>query len=166
MRWFALRQGQSADQAQQRGRAHWHGEAGQQSPTRLAAESHPDPGLRLSQTGRAPGMGGYQFRQALGEGAARTGGVATVETTQAQADVDCAPERGQISGVPVIVTVHGPARTPTIRTAATRSRAMCGDVYKVRAAAHDLLDAAARHRTELMHALFRGDPHPHCQALI
>src|SRR3954466_8950605 len=45
---------------------------------------------------------------------------------------------------------------PALRAAAAGSRALGGDGQKTRAVARDLFDAAARHRTELVHAPFYG----------
>src|SRR5215210_5150769 len=45
---------------------------------------------------------------------------------------------------------------PAIRAAPAGSRAARGDVKDPRVFARDLLDAAARHRTELVHAPFYG----------
>src|SRR4051812_17620011 len=45
---------------------------------------------------------------------------------------------------------------PAIRAAAAGPRALGGDGQKTRAVARDLFDAAARHRTELVHAPFYG----------
>src|SRR3954454_14533774 len=45
---------------------------------------------------------------------------------------------------------------PAIRAAAAGSRALGGDGQKTRVLARDLFDAAARHRTELVHAPFYG----------
>src|SRR3954463_13568678 len=45
---------------------------------------------------------------------------------------------------------------PATRAAAARSRAARGDVKDPRVVARDLFDAAARHRTELVHAPFYG----------
>src|SRR4051794_2368165 len=45
---------------------------------------------------------------------------------------------------------------PAIRAAAAGPRALRGDGQKTRAVARDLFDAAARHRTELVHAPFYG----------
>src|SRR3954453_17282643 len=43
-----------------------------------------------------------------------------------------------------------------LRAAGARPRALGGDGQKTRAVARDLFDAAARHRTELVHAPFYG----------
>src|SRR4051812_27064954 len=43
-----------------------------------------------------------------------------------------------------------------LRAAAAGSRALGGDGQKIRVLARDLFDAAARHRTELVHAPFYG----------
>src|SRR4051812_27038148 len=45
---------------------------------------------------------------------------------------------------------------PAIRAAAAGPRALRGDGQKTRVLARDLFDAAARHRTELVHAPFYG----------
>src|SRR3954468_9081950 len=45
---------------------------------------------------------------------------------------------------------------PAIRAAAAGPRAARGDVKDPRVVARDLFDAAARHRTELVHAPFYG----------
>src|SRR3954468_24366035 len=45
---------------------------------------------------------------------------------------------------------------PATRAAAAGSRAARGDVKDPRVVARDLFDAAARHRTELVHAPFYG----------
>src|SRR3954453_11509395 len=45
---------------------------------------------------------------------------------------------------------------PALRAAAAGPRALGGDGQKTRAVARDLFDAAARHRTELVHAPFYG----------
>src|SRR4051812_19569920 len=45
---------------------------------------------------------------------------------------------------------------PAIRAAAAGPRALGGDGQKTRVLARDLFDAAARHRTELVHALSYG----------
>src|SRR4051794_19092426 len=45
---------------------------------------------------------------------------------------------------------------PALRAAAAGPRARGGDGQKTRAVARDLFDAAARHRTELVHAPFYG----------
>src|SRR4051812_33202279 len=45
---------------------------------------------------------------------------------------------------------------PAIRAAAAGPRALGGDGQKTRAVARDLFDAAARHRTELVHTPFYG----------
>src|SRR5437764_10930972 len=45
---------------------------------------------------------------------------------------------------------------PALRAAAAGPRALGGDGQKIRALARDLFDAAARHRTELVHTPFYG----------
>src|SRR3954454_23332754 len=45
---------------------------------------------------------------------------------------------------------------PALRAAAAGPRALGGDGQKTRAVARDLFDAAARHRTGLVHAPFYG----------
>src|SRR3954447_18166810 len=45
---------------------------------------------------------------------------------------------------------------PALRAAAAGPRALGGDGQKTRVLARDLFDAAARHRTELVHAPFYG----------
>src|SRR3712207_2608872 len=45
---------------------------------------------------------------------------------------------------------------PALRAAAAGPRALRGDGQKTRVLARDLFDAAARHRTELVHAPFYG----------
>jgi hypothetical protein len=52
--------------------------------------------------------------------------------------------------------VNRPARLSAIRAAAAGSRALRGDGQKTRVVARDLFDAAARHRTELVHTPFYG----------
>ena len=78
--------------------------------------------------------------------------VVAIEPAHAQVDPERPPERGQIGWAPPIAAVDRPARTPAIRAAAARSRAVRGDVEETRAVTRDPLDAAARHRTELVHA--------------
>jgi hypothetical protein len=57
---------------------------------------------------------------------------------------------------PPVAAVNGPAGMSAIRAAAAGSRALGGDGQKTRVLARDLFDAAARHRTELVHAPFYG----------
>src|SRR3954471_20577556 len=45
---------------------------------------------------------------------------------------------------------------PALRAATAGSRALGSDGQKIRALARDLFDAAARHRTELVHTPFYG----------
>ena len=52
---------------------------------------------------------------------------------------------------------------PAIRAATAGSRALRGDVEDTRVFARDLFDAAARHRTELVHAPFYGVRRTTCQ---
>src|SRR3954451_6364680 len=94
--------------------------------------------------------------QVLREGAPGAGCVAAVKSAQAQVDADRPPERGQIGWAPPVAAVDGPARMSAIRAAAAGSRALGGDGKKTRIVAHDQVDAAARHRTELVHAPFYG----------
>src|SRR4029450_13879475 len=74
------------------------------------------------------------------------------EPAHAQVDPEHPPERRQIGRAPPITAVHRPARTPAIWAPATGPRAVRGDVEETRATTRDPLDAAARHRTELVHA--------------
>ncbi len=101
-------------------------------------------------------MGGDQLRQALGKGAPGASGVAAVEPPGPQPDMDPATERRQVSRVPSIAAVHGTARAPAIRAAAAGPDTAGGNVKQVGAVRRDRLDAAARHGTELVHALFYG----------
>ena len=55
-----------------------------------------------------------------------------------------------------IVAVHGPARATTVWTTVVGLCAVRGDVEKFRAAARDALNAAARHRKIIVHALAMG----------
>src|SRR3954471_24399779 len=73
-----------------------------------------------------------------------------------EVEADCTPEHGQIGRAPPVTAVNGPARTSAIRAATAGPRTLCGDRKKIRVLARDLFDAAARHRTELVHASFYG----------
>src|SRR3954454_11159249 len=73
-----------------------------------------------------------------------------------EVEADCTPEHGQIGRAPPVTAVNGPARTSAIRAATAGPRTLRGDRKKVRVLARDLFDAAARHRTELVHAPFRA----------
>ena len=70
--------------------------------------------------------------------------------------MDPPPHRGQVSRVPAIAAMHGTARAPAVRAAATRPGAVGGNVKQVGAVQRDRLDAAARHGTKLVHVLFYG----------
>src|SRR4051794_1712634 len=84
------------------------------------------------------------------------GCVAAVKPAQAEVEADRTPERGQIGRAPPVAAVNGPAGPSAIRAATAGSRALRGDGQKTRVLARDLFDAAARHRTELVHAPFYG----------
>ncbi len=73
-----------------------------------------------------------------------------------QADADPALERGQIGRALKVAAVHGPARAPTVRTAAAGLCAVRGDIEDLRALARDPLDAAARHGKIVVHVPAMG----------
>ena len=132
--------------------AEYGGEVGH----RLAAQRRPDLALRPSQPDSAARMGRNQLRQALGEGAPSAFDVAAVEPSRPQPDMDLAPERRQVSRAPAIAAMHGTARAPTVRAMAARPGAACVNMEEIRAVRRDRLDAAARHGTKLVHAMFYG----------
>jgi len=151
-----LRQRQPPDQAQHRVRAHRHGQMMKQPGTRLAAKHRANSTLSLAQPAGATRMGCHQLRQALGKSAPGAGRIAAVEPPHLQPDADLTPERGQVGRVPAGAAVHGPACTTAIRTAPAGPDSMCSNVEEVRAVQRDSVDAAARHGTKLVHALFYG----------
>ncbi len=80
--------------------------------------------------------------------------------------MDPVPKRRQVSRVPAIAAVHGTARAPAVRAAITRQSAVDGDMEKVRTVRRDRLNAAARHGTKLVHALFYGCRGSHPQTSV
>src|SRR3954454_4891299 len=84
------------------------------------------------------------------------GCVAAVKPAHVEVEADRPPERGQIGRAPPVAAVNGPARISALRAAAAGSRALGGGGTDPRVLARDLFDAAARHRTELVHTPFYG----------
>jgi hypothetical protein len=69
-----------------------------------------------------------------------------------QADANHAPKGGQIGGVARISAMHGAADVATRGAAGLLVRAVRGDADGVRVEARDVIDAATREGTELLHA--------------
>jgi hypothetical protein len=153
---FRRRQWQPADEAQHRVWTGRHSQVVQQPCCCFAAQCRTDLALRLGQPGGPARMGRHQFRQALGKGASGAFGVAAVGPFRPYRDMDPAPDRRQVSRVPAIAAVHGTARASAVRVAVAGPGAACVNMEEVRAVRRDRLDAAARHRTKLVHALSYG----------
>ena len=151
-----VRQRHPLEQPQHSVSARRHGQAGEQSCAGFSPQGAPSLPLRFDQPARAPGKGHDQIRQAFGKGLAGTGCIAAIEPAHAQADGNSAPERGQISRVPIIPAVHGPAYSAAVRTAAAATQAMGRNVKTGWTVGCDLFDATAWNETESVHPLFNG----------
>ena len=128
---FRRKKWQPADKAQHRVGAGRHGQAVQQPCCCFAAECHTDLALRLGQPGGPARVRRHQFRKTFGKGAPDAFGVAAVEPSRSQSDMDPPPHRGQVSWMPAIAAVHGTARAPTVRAAPARPGDACGNVKQV-----------------------------------
>jgi hypothetical protein len=150
-RWLGRRWFRRVDEAEHRVRARRHAQMRQESGAGLPAQGDADPCLGVGEPTRALGTWREELGKTLGEGALGAGGVAAVEPAHVQAEPHRAPERGQVGGMTHVAAVDGTADVATSRAAGLLAGTASSDVDDLWIEARDVIDAAARDGTELLH---------------